>query len=286
MALKILEVIMSKTNVFLTILVVFIFSGCQSEQQGWNYVQRTNTLSAYRYFLHDYPEGEYSSKAQERIETLTYERARKENNLNSYKDYLKSYPHGRYVSQCKEKITAIQIKELAAQREEEAKRLQFNRGRLNILKQYEVNKTTEKQFQTDGWTASDPTYGKLGVTSWVKRKGHSRYVIGFLDLHLEPDADITIIGDFLQEIYESEMKEENTTYEGVWLRSVRRGVLPTVGVEWREKDGLSCPFFLVETEERGWPGSLAPTIQVCVLEFEGGVLKDIQFKKVSEIEEQ
>lgn len=260
---------MSKTSFFLTVLVIIIFSGCQSEQQRWNGTQRTNTLLAYRSFVHDYPEGEYSSKAQERIEALTYERACKKNDLYSYKDYLKSYPYGRYVSQCKEKITAIQMKEQAtqreketAQREKEAKRLQLNRERLNILKQYEVNKTTEKQFQKDGWTASDITCEKLGILYYDKRKESSRYTIGFIDPDFDVGYDLcaSTIGEFLQHIYEEQMMdEENVTFGPTQLQVTSRSRKQHTDI---------------------------PTIQVCVLEFEEGVLKDIQFTKVSEIEEQ
>ena len=231
---------MIKRNVFWIMLAVFMFSGCQSEQQRWNGAQRTNTL-------------------------------------DSYKEYLKSYPQGQFASECKKHIAAIHMKKQAAQREEDAKRLQSNRGRLYILRQYEVGKTTERQFLADDWNASDAVCGKLGPVSWDKREGSGRYTLGFIDLRLDSKSALDLLSAGLDFLCKEAMKNENTIYHGVRINMIGDKLTFSPHVSY-----LNRPEF----NSKEGSGALAPTSQVCVLEFEGGVLKDIQFKGVSETTEQ
>jgi hypothetical protein len=97
------------------IFVVLVSSACSGEKAAFERAQQQDDVSAYRVFLKEYPDSEFSTNANSRIEELIFEEAKTEEEsgdiekaTQSYGFYVRNYPDGEYVEIVQERLAVLQ----------------------------------------------------------------------------------------------------------------------------------------------------------------------------------
>lgn len=93
-----------KLIVFFGILVLTVFSGCDTDSKSWQKAQKKNTIKAYKEFLKNYPESEYSTDAKAEI---AWKGIYTKNITGAYEQFLKDYPESKYVQKAKQRIDSL-----------------------------------------------------------------------------------------------------------------------------------------------------------------------------------
>ena len=87
---------------------------CLPEQQIWDSVAKSNTVSAYQNYLKRYPNGRFSDIARDKLkgnetEQQIWNSAAKSNTAEVYEDYIKKYPNGSFASAARDRIEGLVI---------------------------------------------------------------------------------------------------------------------------------------------------------------------------------
>jgi formylglycine-generating enzyme required for sulfatase activity len=88
----------------------------QADYAAWQIAQQTNTLPAYRQYLSDYPNGDFSFTAQEEIarleneerELTAWSQAKTTNTPQAYADFVNTYPKSRYAAEAQRRQVVAQ----------------------------------------------------------------------------------------------------------------------------------------------------------------------------------
>ena len=95
----------------LLILAIFL-AGC-SVRRDYQAASKLNTVEAYTQFLQEHPEeDQYFSLARERLEELSYEKARKEDSFPAYAGFVANFPYGRFSPEAQKRAEDIRATEL------------------------------------------------------------------------------------------------------------------------------------------------------------------------------
>ncbi|OGU71016.1 MAG: hypothetical protein A2V93_02660 [Ignavibacteria bacterium RBG_16_34_14] len=141
---------MHNTNSIEILMIIFlsIFWGCSGSERVWKETQQKDTIEEYEKYLNNYPDNEYSTMAENRIQELKQELALKE----------------------------------AEEKRRREEMIKEDTKRLQRLKEYKENVTTEKEFLDDRWAGEFLFYKLTGVLSAGWNSKSSEYVIGYLNL--------------------------------------------------------------------------------------------------------
>ncbi len=82
-----------------SIMAIFFLVGCSTMQNEWDIVSKNNDIESYKKFVSKYPNSEYGSLANEKIEKLNFDKAK--DDPKSLEDFLKKYPSGKYSEEAK-----------------------------------------------------------------------------------------------------------------------------------------------------------------------------------------
>lgn len=82
------------TFVFITVLVL---AGACCEKKDFRKARRIDTVEAYREYLKEYPEGDYTDKAQKRIRELTFRKAMARRSIRDLQSFLEKYPDSEHT---------------------------------------------------------------------------------------------------------------------------------------------------------------------------------------------
>jgi formylglycine-generating enzyme required for sulfatase activity len=88
----------------------------RADYAAWQIAQQTNTLPAYRQYLSDYPNGDFSFTAQEEIarleneerELTAWSQAKTTNTPQAYADFVNTYPKSRYATEAQRRQVVAQ----------------------------------------------------------------------------------------------------------------------------------------------------------------------------------
>lgn len=83
-------------------LIGLMLSGCVSVESRWQEVQQQNTVSAYKAFVQEFPETEYTPTARERIEELKFEQAKRAGTEEALQEYQREYPSGHHFEEARQ----------------------------------------------------------------------------------------------------------------------------------------------------------------------------------------
>lgn len=97
----------SYVSAALLVAGVALLSGCVSAESRWQEVQQRNTVYAYESFVREYPEAPYAATARERIDQLTFEKAKRAGTEQAYQSYLKDLPNGRSAGEARQAIPKL-----------------------------------------------------------------------------------------------------------------------------------------------------------------------------------
>ncbi|MEZ5870460.1 MAG: protein kinase [Nitratireductor sp.] len=85
-----------------------------TERVAWQQAQRADTIAAYQQYLNDYPVGEFSLQAKDRIKVLqdeielaAWRRAQAADTIDAYRAYLDEYSAGKFASAARERIRQL-----------------------------------------------------------------------------------------------------------------------------------------------------------------------------------
>ncbi len=82
------------------LLLVVLCSGLAScERKAFRKAARADTVEAYREYLAEYPEGDFSERAEKRIEELIFRKAVAARSIKDMRDYLEEYPDSKYTDE-------------------------------------------------------------------------------------------------------------------------------------------------------------------------------------------
>ncbi len=102
-------------NIFCFILLL---SGCATVREDWGKASRLDSAAAYKSFLKEHEQSEYTNEAKERMAKLEdeeWEKAKRLHTLRGYKEFIHIYPNTKYISELKAKVkdvlTGIAIQE-------------------------------------------------------------------------------------------------------------------------------------------------------------------------------
>lgn len=84
-----------------------LLSGCVTAESRWQEVQQRNTVYAYESFVREYPEAPYAATARERIDQLSFEKAKQAGKEQAYQSYLKDFPNGRFAGEARQAIPRL-----------------------------------------------------------------------------------------------------------------------------------------------------------------------------------
>lgn len=93
--------------------LIVLTLGCASTQSKWEEASAKNTLYAYSQFLRENPTSDYSARAREKIEELTFLDAKRFSANYSMPRFLQQYPNSKYALQARELIEIEDRAELA-----------------------------------------------------------------------------------------------------------------------------------------------------------------------------
>ncbi|MFO8057008.1 MAG: peptidylprolyl isomerase [bacterium] len=82
--------------IFAFITVLVLAGGC-SEKKDFRKARRIDTVEAYREYLREHPEGDYTDKAQERIRELTFRKAMARRSIRDLQSFLEEYPDSEHT---------------------------------------------------------------------------------------------------------------------------------------------------------------------------------------------
>lgn len=79
-------------------------AGCATMQGSWKKAISEDTFSAYEEFLKNYPEGEFTAQARNKITEITYKQAKEADTISIYEDFLKKYPDNPFLNEVNKRI--------------------------------------------------------------------------------------------------------------------------------------------------------------------------------------
>jgi len=99
---------MNKTACIVSIVVACLLPGCASVERDWEEAQTKNTIYAYKEFLSENPDSEFSSEARQQVEDLEWKETQKRNTVSAYQKFLKEYPQSPHCDDARNKIGNLQ----------------------------------------------------------------------------------------------------------------------------------------------------------------------------------
>lgn len=92
-----------KTHLYLFVLIlIMILSGCVGS--AYKNTKATNTIQAYKEFVNEYPDSEYTSEAKLSLARLEWENTRRNNTIEGYRRFINKYPKSAFASDANDKI--------------------------------------------------------------------------------------------------------------------------------------------------------------------------------------
>lgn len=74
------------------------------EEKVWLTSENSDTIAAYKSYLHAYPTGAYSTQAKRRVDSLSWRKAMRGNTIRAYDAYVSSNPSGLHISEANRRI--------------------------------------------------------------------------------------------------------------------------------------------------------------------------------------
>lgn len=85
-----------------------ILTGCTSIQSAWQNTQKMDSMSAFRDFLQQYPNSEYTEEANKQMQRLHWLRVRQEDKLFSYEFFMRTNPQSPYTNEARQQIERLE----------------------------------------------------------------------------------------------------------------------------------------------------------------------------------
>ena len=82
------------------VVIIFLISGCASEEDAWKEALESNTIESYEKFLEIFPDGDYAEEA-------LWQKADMVNTIDVYEKYMDKYPEGEYFSEAKKELSDL-----------------------------------------------------------------------------------------------------------------------------------------------------------------------------------
>jgi len=112
--------------------------GCATMQGSWQKAGSEDTLDAYEQFLKNYPEGEFTARARNKITEISYKQAKEEDTIAAYEDFLKKCPDNQFLNEVGKRIKYL--------RPVESEFMQVNKNSIveleSFLKKYKTGGVT------------------------------------------------------------------------------------------------------------------------------------------------
>ncbi len=94
------------------LVAVVVIAGCDTRQRDWEEARQADSLSAYQEFLEQYPDGEHTEAARQRIveirEQDAWETARDRDTIEAYQTFVDDYPDSTHAAQAISRISELE----------------------------------------------------------------------------------------------------------------------------------------------------------------------------------
>ncbi len=137
-------------NLFIFSVNQSSFSQSRSEKKVWQQTLQLNSVSSYKSYLKDYPNGAFSKIAIDSLYKRIIEIADKTNSIKDFEKMICGFPSPNLYDSLKVKLNKMCSIE--------------NKNKTDIIDGYK-NNTALSEFWKDGWDFDDPEYGIIGVVA-------------------------------------------------------------------------------------------------------------------------
>ena len=133
----------------------FVFVKRQTEKDDWSTALKKNTEGGYLAYLKKYPDGYFTSEAEEKLEEIADEKEwTKANDTDAafaYRQYLKKYPQGNHAIQAKEKLDSIEEverleREVERKEQERLAKIESDRKEQERLAKIEADRREQERI--------------------------------------------------------------------------------------------------------------------------------------------
>jgi len=83
-------------------LLIVLSIGCTSIKSEFNNAKTENTISSYEKFIKNYPDSNFTNKAQVLLENAIFEQTKSKDTVEAYDKYINKYPSGKFIKIIKE----------------------------------------------------------------------------------------------------------------------------------------------------------------------------------------
>ncbi|MCK6511465.1 hypothetical protein L6R29_16030 [Myxococcota bacterium] len=149
--------------------------GCVS---SYTEVRRKDTMDGYREFIRQYPQSPDRKPAEERLETLAFQKASEENSEESYSAYLREFPQGRYRRQAS---TQIEIK--AYQRARDRDTLENYRAFLERFPRGQFSREAKERIEEKFFQKALQFESIRGLEAYLRHFPKGRFVQQAVEKH-------------------------------------------------------------------------------------------------------
>jgi hypothetical protein len=88
----------------ITLIAVFVLSGCSESDRAWRDAKKLNTVEAYLAYQQTYPLSTYKEEATEAIRLLKWKQVTEENNIQATEAYIIEYPGAPNIDEARRVI--------------------------------------------------------------------------------------------------------------------------------------------------------------------------------------
>lgn len=166
---------MVKQRWILVIVSILWLVGCATTKGDWQKAAHLNTIEAYKEFLREHPESEFTKLARERMEQLEresaekveWESAKRNDSIGSYQQFLSKYRYGKFSSLAKDRIKELEWQEGLTN----VKNIEAYKNFLEgFLKKYPEDRFSKIQRER-----SEQAQERIQLLEWQKAKTDNSY---------------------------------------------------------------------------------------------------------------
>jgi len=171
-------------------LLLALTSGCAltAARTDWSVATTEDTVESYSRFISDHPDSKYAAEGRMRIDWL---QAKAEDTAESYRGFVSKHPNSEFTTMAAARAS---LRAKAEKRERE------NARRWSLLDSYRIGDSVIR-FLADGWNATDPKNGLLGIVEERREGRLTFYAIGVAPQRrrtgLVPEGTSELFRDFV-----------------------------------------------------------------------------------------